>query len=524
MVRFLDLILTTLILVTVAFLIVFTAMTGVATSDLLLNPLVLCCLVYVGYVWVRAMLDMKRAWKEDKASLLTSFQQILTGKFEYVLVFLIVFFGSIYCFLTPPMQVSDEAAHFYRAYEVSGLNFSAAGVVPKNVAVTGVSLVGTLPNRVRERASFPRITAAFLLPPAEDDKYQLTNGLHTARHYPPVPYIGSAIGIALGRIFGFPPVVLMYMGRICNMLLFAALVFLTYKVLPFGKVLLACLVLLPMTLSLASSLSADGFTAIFCYLCVAGFLSFARKQEKLSFGRLIISAAMLCVAILAKNGAYIGFALLIFLLPSSLFSSRRAQFCFFGITAAASFGLVLLWQQFMRFFSVYGQMASESGTQRILEHPWEYPIWIYQIFTQMKMYMLDTFVGRLGWNDTILPLWIRISAAVILVSFALFLNFERLYPGTRQRIVLLGAATGNFLLIVYALFSLRILGIQGRYFIPLALCFLLAFTSRRLNLIERVRADLNPGIQLAVMIGLVVYFSAVHITAFGVLIARYWSI
>jgi len=278
-----------------------------------------------------------------------------------------------------------------------------------------------------------------------------------------------------------------------------------------------------MMLSLAASLSVDAVTAMLCFLCVAWLLRLAADKQKITYVRGTCIVLIICLAILAKNGAYIAFSGLIFVLPSSAFGSKKGQVLFFAVTSVLAVGLVLLWQRYMLFDSVYGRMAAESGTQRILERPWEYVNWIFETLTHEKGYLWDTFVGRLGWNDTLLPAWIRYSALVLFTLVSVFINFERVYPSPWQRTVLIGVALSNVLLIYYAFFSLNILGIQGRYFIPLGLCLLLPLTLKRFNIMERLSADGARSLHRGTLMAMIAYFVVVHCATYQTLLMRFWS-
>jgi hypothetical protein len=53
---------------------------------------------------------------------------LLKNKPQILFAILFLLFGLLYVFLTPPIYVADESAHFYRTYQVSEGNF-----VPENV-------------------------------------------------------------------------------------------------------------------------------------------------------------------------------------------------------------------------------------------------------------------------------------------------------------------------------------------------------------------------------------------------------
>ncbi len=106
---------------------------------------------------------------------------------------------------------------------------------------------------------------------------------------------------------GFAPA--LFLGRLANLLLFAALAALAVKVAPFGKRVFTVAALLPMTLHLAASFSRDAPLLGLCFAFTALLLdaAFGPESRRLSPARLALLLG--CGVLLA---------------PASLFTAGRA--------------------------------------------------------------------------------------------------------------------------------------------------------------------------------------------------------
>ena len=134
---------------------------------------------------------------------------------EHIFLVLSIIFGIIFAFTMGPFQVPDEAAHFYRAYEISTGNL---------VSIKQNNVVGDyLPKSIKETTTYLEIASNTKL-----DIWKIKNALNmnlnrynkifydfpTAALYSPIAYLPQSIGIFLGRIFNASPLLIMYIGRL----------------------------------------------------------------------------------------------------------------------------------------------------------------------------------------------------------------------------------------------------------------------------------------------------------------------
>jgi uncharacterized membrane protein len=126
----------------------------------------------------------------------------------------------------------------------------------------------------------------------------------------------------------------------------------------------------------------------------------------------------------------------------------------------------------------------------IAAHPTRFAEMLLESFSwpQTRAYS-DLLVGRLlGWMDTPIPYALIRSYQVVLVTTALFDSHSQVRIGARLRIVALAVVLVDLALIGAMAYvggnsvgAKRIVGIQGRYFIPLSPLILLLLYSRTLR-------------------------------------------
>ncbi len=222
-----------------------------------------------------------------------------------VRVLLVLILGAIgaipLVLITPPFQVPDEVQHFYRAYELSELRIRAE--VQNGVA--GATLPDSLPRLVKSSV----YTADDLFYPATPAPITKTLKLasipldSSARRfvtfpgsafYSPLPYLPQALGIAVGRMIGLGPLYLLYMGRMFNCLAALGLLGLAVKSMPFAEELVIVVGLLPMSMYLYASLSADA-AVIACAIVFTALSFSASTRGSWRTWELIVAAAAAAV-------------------------------------------------------------------------------------------------------------------------------------------------------------------------------------------------------------------------------------
>jgi uncharacterized membrane protein len=416
-----------------------------------------------GWVRVEAALDVKN-WRKD-ASIAW-----------FYLAFALIW-GLALIVVTPPFQVADEPAHFFRAWSVANLEIVAQQggkvALPENVA--------TLPDRIGFKGSdwaanhysAKRVAGMLWEGISQSEGAKVT----TAAGYAPTGYLPQAIGIEIARVLGHSPLLGLYLARLLNLLATTFIVFLAIRTVPFGKPLLALVALLPMFVAEAASMSPDGLTLSGSLLFLALILRLITRET--ASARELIAASCVGVVLLNAKPGYAVLILLVFMVRPQQVRSVRRYLVWVGATIGAAFALggaiqLAAPQMPPGYLASMGRAGVDAGGQMsfVLGHPFEFVVVLYSTFDQQALGLFQTAYGVLGWLSIGLP---TIGmCAMALGAILLLARREQVPTAPWQRLVLV--VTGVILAIgisagMYtgwsAVAAPVVSGLQGRYFIPL---------------------------------------------------------
>ena len=239
--------------------------------------------------------------------------------------------GILYLFVLPPLAAPDEISHYVSAYRLSSqmtgqpqrdrygrvlLRAQDAWVEDLdgdfvyepdedgNLQVTAesreqaVKLGETLDESTYELFPYSwRQQAVCSGAYRRDSEYGCVCQLHlSAGYHQPLAYVPQAIGISLARILGLNTVCLLYFGRLCNLIFFVIMLYLSMKRIPFGKEVLLGVAVLPMTLHLAASFSYDVMILSCMFLLTAVCLDLAYEKETVRVRDVVLLAVLAAVA------------------------------------------------------------------------------------------------------------------------------------------------------------------------------------------------------------------------------------
>ncbi len=257
-------------------------------------------------------------------------------------------FGVAFAVTLPLLGGYDEGVHFLRAWHVSdGHVFATSGhrandpepdlgaYVPAGLQH---QLVAILRDGVLDRDN-ARGAWSHVGEPAPTGRATFVD-FAAAAVYPPVPYVPSAIGIRIGRLFGASSFVLVLLARLAELAAFIALVALAIRRLPTRAWVLTVLALTPVALFQAAAVSADAVTTALALLVVADALALLALPVDAVPRALLVETVLATVALaLCKQPYFLVAALL--LLPA--WRHRRQIGAVVVATLVASAGLVLAW-------------------------------------------------------------------------------------------------------------------------------------------------------------------------------------
>jgi uncharacterized membrane protein len=402
------------------------------------------------------------------------------------------FFGLVALVLGPPLQIADSPAHAFRIYQLSqgeliSQRFSdhererVGGLVPWDFAQTVSTLVGDVPFQPTHKVSLGKEISELKL---GSNKTPIQVPFEGSAVYSPTTYIPQVVGFWAGSIFSSAPIVWIYFARVFNLITWMILVYLSIRIIPYGRWVLAVFALLPMAVYQSASISPDPMAIGLVYIFVAYLLRLAHRGKPASA---VEYATLICLALLIalSKSTYAAVIPLVLILSPEVMS-RLKQVLVISAGALITFLWILLVTPLTKIMisnqHQSGHVDPAAQIHSLITDPIHAVAVVGQTFLgRQSDYILSSFIGLLGYGDTHLKLWVIIGGyALIALTFVLrgkdnskpvISNAGRL---TALAIWILSCA-GVFLALYLTYNDVgagRAEGVQGRYFLPLAILWI----------------------------------------------------
>jgi len=319
--------------------------------------------------------------------------------------------------------------------------------------------------------------------------------------YPPVFYVPSALGILIARGAGLTVVQTLTLSRILTGAVAVAVAATAIACAEAASVALFAVMTLPMSLALLASGSQDALLLACSAMAAALFARFWRRQAAPSRAEQI-AAVVLLALICTSRPPYVGLALLPLTVPSVAARWRLASAAAVVLSVAAwsTLAAISAWTS----YNVTGADPSAQATL-LLGHPWDIARIALDTLQRYGSDYIHGFIGVFGWSGTRLPRSYEVAAVIVLgIAAAATMLGER---GRRIGIVPRALIAGSILLSAAAVFGIEYLtwtppgalvvdGVQGRYFLPLALVAAAALPALRIARLEPARWALSLAVGL----------------------------
>lgn len=421
-----------------------------------------------------------------------------------------VSFGLMFLLITPPFQAPDEGNHYFRAFQVSEGRLKAekqddgvGGTLPASLLYTFQHVSRDIPFHPENKQKIGDILSLIDLPLQKKER-EFIHFPNTAL-YSPVPYLPQASGIFVGKLFGLSPILLMYMGRVSNLLVWLILIYLAIKITPVYKWVFLLLSLTPMSLFQAASLSADVFTNGISFLFISLILQIAYGEKKTPSSHIIYLLILLTVLLSLSKQVYFILPLLFLIIPRNKIGSLKKYYALFLLLFFLSLASMMFWyfsvsdisREVFRIYLPNTKPAVHPGKQVsfILSYPVKFLEIMVNTFMREGRGYLEQFIGILGWLDTKLPGFIINSYLAVLCVIALIENRKNIRISIKDKLILFCTSVICIVLVFLAMYIgwsrvgyNFIEGVQGRYFIPISpVIFLLLYNKKITVGTERVR-------------------------------------
>jgi len=440
---------------------------------------------------------------------------------EKVFLFISLLFGVLYVFILPPFQSVDEGMHFYRTYQISTGRLIAKKVdnkigdkLPKSLSTFYELYVPFIKN-IDKKTNKNDIVHIFKIP-LEKDNIIHTEFTNTAL-YSPICYLTQLPGVAIAKAIKAPLAGIYYAGRLSNLLSYCLLVYFAIKIIPFFKLPLMVISLMPMSLSLAGAFTCDVAVLGLNFLWIAMILRFiisSKEDDGKIAVRIIIAAFLAFLISLTKS--YILLLPLIFLIPPKTFKTRKQYILFMASVIFAAIAGLTLWSLCIKGLTLNMNTTCADAASQIIfikSHPLHYIGVLLKTFIIKTPRLIITMIGVLGWQDVKLD-WITYIIYPFLIYFSVSAdNFNFTLYKWQKYLIIVNTIIGT--VITYTSLYLMwspvgndvVLGLNGKYFIPMMLPLLLLFKK------STSKFDCE-NVKIAIVIGLILILFSSELSLF----------
>lgn len=403
----------------------------------------------------------------------------------YKTVFVIIFiFGIVFSVLTPILCTHDEAEHFVRA-EMTSNGIIVPEFIEDSVMSDGKSIKGhyitiqslhdlSQKGTTDNNYGFMDMVNSSIFNTDGDTQPINTTPVqfHSAfAQNPFFGYIAPAIGMAIAKLLDLNAIWLLWLGRIFNITLYAALVAYAIKKAPILKIPLFVVACIPAALSQAASVSIDPIINGLAILSIAYFLNLYKSPTNSIDYKSIIKFFIIILLLTLCKVTYFVFIFLLLFIPRDRFKEKK-DYYYIGLTIILLLGILAIWSTFfvnpgvqhsarIAYF-VREQVNTTNQINYILNHKKDAIISIFHLFGSF-----DKNLQCESYFDT------KFSSLYLMFTGAVYLLYPHEKINTKTKIgtllVFCMLYFGTYILFMLTwnpLGDLTQHGVQPRYFFP----------------------------------------------------------
>lgn len=408
--------------------------------------------------------------------------------------------GIIYMFATPLFKGHDEQYHWYKSYAISLGQFRAT---PNEDGVLGDYLPRMVNEVFETQGFFTQINyktsiAAwkYSINDTEENNNQFTYNAPTAV-YSPVQMLPQAVGILISRAIGLDTYSQGMFGRFGNLCFYIIMGYLAIKCIPTKKYFLTAFLLSPKIMYLSSTMSGDIFTNSIIIFFISYVLKL-RYDKKIIAKRSLILLLTLAFCVAICKTIYLPICFLVLILPRECFKNKQTKIIFIGITIILSLVTSLGWIRLSNSISFESDLDTLPSQQikYIKEHPISFVgVLIRGVCDNFIFWTEDIVGGYMEWGSAFTQP--EIISVIMYILFALaILNeeldeknsklkvWEQVLMAIMILVVIAGALTAmyiNWTPLHDRVGGLDIIGVQGRYFVPIVILVALIIPTKYLK-------------------------------------------
>lgn len=398
--------------------------------------------------------------------------------------------GIMFMIILPMNWVPDEEGHMFKTYDISMGNF----ITPFGENNEGDIYVPREMLELSEEYSKFNYSKLHQHMQKEADYNDLVPVQTIAKTYFPINYLSGAITFFACRLLNINILLACYLVRLVNFILFIIIGYYCIKIIPFGKLLLAIYMILPMIVHQSASLSADVFINAISLLFIAYNLKLLYQEKDISVKQKI-TYYLIALSISICKYVYFPIVFMSLLLIKNKNISKKNRNEVIIVSILASIFVALVWFVFSQKYVDVRQYIIQSNVKPIeqikyiLYNPLSYIKVLKDTLIENSGFYLFTFVGeKLGPLNIAIP---QIYALIEMFALIVIPFFEKNEKSLDkyQKWLMIAIAIILIILILTGLYLTwtplqeeLISGVQGRYFVPVFILILLAMITKNKNI------------------------------------------
>lgn len=420
-----------------------------------------------------------------------------TNKFiEKYFLYLGLFFGLLFVFLTPPFQSPDEYNHFFRVAGISkgifvpikvqrnsvgeyysnflGADYSTSKFIVgsflnKDLTTLAENISKDIPGKISHKQDV-NVLLKFFSSSLNSSNEEIFVSYPNTALYSPIPYLPSLIGYVVGNIFKLNILQIMYLCRFASLIFYLFLIYCAIKISPKFKLPLFLLGLMPMSLYLGSMITADGPVIALSFL-IFSLVNYLYNSYSKNFFIILCFVSFLLGM---SKSAY-------FLIPLTsivLWFSKENNVKYKSLLpfALSLFGLGI-WSYLSKdlFIPLKTNIDSAGQISFITNNTFVYLKTFFITLIGNRRYIINQFVGNFGWLDTPLSLYVCYLYVffIVLSVFGESSHSNKIFNTVNVFVGLISFFIVSTMLYISwsPVGHPEILGLNGKYLIPLSIFF-----------------------------------------------------
>ena len=401
-----------------------------------------------------------------------------------------IFLGIIMTLIFMPHGIPDEPGHIDTAYKYSDVILGSIDPGDGRIMKRKCDVIqdDMLVNGLESNSFYQLKENLFKKPTKAERELVPVSFENTAGIVPDMIYIPSALGISLGRIMGLSTLLTYFLGRMFNLIIYIIISTLAIKIIPYKKNAAAMVMLLPISVQQAASISYDAIINSVLLFYVAYALMIV-DRDKVKISDIVILLLVSVFIVITKGGVYSPLCLTLLLLPYGLKKKKLGKKSIIAVVVALALVAILIIAEYPVFRNLLIDGTSRGKSELytlkdIMNDPFNIVVLYWRTIISKGTTLLEGLLGgRLSWLDVRASWLFLVIIAILMILFS-NIEYEKM-PYRKNVSVFLGVIVLLVCILIFAsmivgftvLESETIQGLQGRYFLPiLPLAMVLAQT------------------------------------------------